>query len=51
MDEKIICSKERVYEEDGTVITIIREFENCGCTILEQIITFLIDKMNKEENK
>ena len=51
MEEKILRSKERVYEEDGASITIVREFEGSGSSILEQTISFLIDKMNKTEKE
>ena len=51
MEEKILRSKERVYEEDGATITIVREFEGSGSSILEQTISFLIDKMNKTEKE
>lgn len=49
MEEKILRSKERVYEENGSTITIVREFEGDGSSILEQTISFLIDKMNETE--
>ena len=48
VEEKILRSKERVYEDDGATITIVREFEGSGSSILEQTISFLIDKMNKK---
>ena len=51
LEEKILRSKERVYEEDGATISIVREFEGCGSSILEQTISFLIDKMNETEKK
>lgn len=51
LEEKILRSKERVYEEDGAIITIVREFEGSGSSILEQTISFLIDKMNKTEKE
>ena len=51
LEEKILRSKERVYEEDGATISIVREFEGCGSSILEQTISFLIDKMNKTEKE
>ena len=51
LEEKILRSKERVYEEDGATITIVREFESGGSSILEQTISFLIDKMNKAEKE
>ena len=51
LEEKILRSKERVYEEDGATITIVREFEGSGSSILEQTISFLIDKMNKTEKE
>ena len=45
-------SKERVYEEeDGTTISIVREFEGDGSSILQQTISFLIDKMNNAKNR
>lgn len=49
MEEKILRSKEHVYEENGSTITIVREFECNGSSILEQTISFLIDKMNETE--
>ena len=52
LEEKILRSKERVYEEeDGTTISIVREFEGDGSSILQQTISFLIDKMNETEKK
>ena len=52
LEEKILRSKERVYEEeDGTTISIVREFEGDGSSILQQTISFLIDKMNKTEKE
>lgn len=51
LEEKILRSKERVYEEDGATITIVREFEGSGSSILEQTISFLIDKMNEAEKE
>ena len=51
LEEKILRSKERVYEEDGATISIVREFEGCGSSILEQTISFLIDKMNETEKE
>ena len=51
VEEKILRSKERVYEDDGATITIVREFEGSGSSILEQTISFLIDKMNKKEKE
>ena len=51
VEEKILRSKERVYEDDGATITIVREFESSGSSILEQTISFLIDKMNKKEKE
>lgn len=51
MEEKILRSKERVYEENGSTITIVREFESDGSSILEQTISFLIDKMNETEKE
>ena len=51
MEEKILRSKERVYEDNGATITIVREFEGSGSSILEQTISFLIDKMNKKEKE
>lgn len=52
VEEKILRSKERVYEEeDGTTISIIREFEGDGSSILQQTISFLIDKMNNAKNR
>ena len=51
LEEKILRPKERVYEEDGATISIVREFEGCGSSILEQTISFLIDKMNETEKK
>ena len=52
VEEKILRSKERVYEEeDGTTISIVREFEGDGSSILQQTISFLIDKMNNAKNR
>ena len=51
VEEKILRSKERIYEDDGATITIVREFESGGSSILEQTISFLIDKMNKAEKE
>lgn len=52
LKEKILRSKERVYEEeDGTTISIVREFEGDGSSILQQTISFLIDKMNNAKNR
>lgn len=51
MNETILRSKERVYEENGSTITIVREFEGEGSSILEQTISFLIDKMNETDRE
>lgn len=51
MEETILRSKERVYEENGSTITIVREFEGEGSSILEQTISFLIDKMNETDRE
>ncbi len=47
MEEKVLRSKEKVIEEDGHTIVIVREFENLGSSILEQTISFLYDKMEQ----
>lgn len=47
MEEKVLRSKEKLIEEDGKKIVIVREFENLGSSILEQIISFLYDKMEQ----
>ena len=40
-----------IAEDDGATITIVREFESGGSSILEHTISFLIDKMNKAEKE
>ena len=46
MNENIERSKERTYEVNGNTFTVIREFEKNGTSILEHVISMLIDRMN-----
>lgn len=51
MNVNIERSKERVYEKDGNTYKVVREFETSGTSILEHVISMLIDKMNDSENE
>lgn len=41
----------RIYNENGCVFRITREFEEGGISILEQIISYLFDLMQNENKK
>jgi len=41
----------RVYEENGCTFTIRREFESGGTSILEQLLSLLLDIMEQQEKQ
>ena len=43
-------SNVRIYKENGCVYRVARVFENVGISILEQIISQLLDLLEKTEN-
>lgn len=51
MNENIERSKERTYEVNGNTFTVIREFEKNGSSILEHVISMLIDRMNNSNKE
>lgn len=51
MNENIERSKERTYEVNGNTFTVIREFEKNGTSILEHVISMLIDRMNNSNKE
>ena len=44
-------SNVRIYKENGCVYRVARVFENAGISILEQIISQLLDLMDKVEKE
>lgn len=40
-----------VYVIDNTTVTVRRKFEKGGITILEQVVSLLLDLMEKQETK
>jgi pyruvate-formate lyase len=41
----------RVYEENGCTFIVKREFEDSGASILEQVISLLLDIMENKEKQ
>lgn len=56
-DNNTVCEADtkepnvRVYEIKGCTFKVRREFEQGGTTILEQIISLLLDIMEKQEQE
>ena len=49
VENDVIRSNERVVIIDGNTITIVREFNKKGTTVLNQAVNYLLDKMNNEQ--
>lgn len=39
------------YIQNGSVFLVRREFENCGTSLLEQVVSMLLDLMEKQQDK